>query len=137
MTQIHDFADWFKRRETAVEAWYEDGKGRFAFRVTVDGQAFVCAARSSSHNGNVSVMTRIPGEAQTIDALICLRIGDAIRVFDPVAVLAHGETDEPTEPGRRERGESWVEFPVSIGCRFDAWFDGDAEPSTFDDVAAF
>lgn len=137
MSQVKDFAEWFKARRTKVEAWYEDGVGKFAFRVTVDGQAFVCAARSSANDGRTSVMKRVAGKAQVNDALIALRIGDTIHVFDPVTVLGTGNTDDPHEDERKERGEEWVYFDVDLGCRFEEWFDGHAEPVRYADVDGF
>jgi len=134
MSQVKDFAEWFKARRTKVEAWYEDGVGKFAFRVTVDGQAFVCAARSSASHGRTSIMKRVAGKAQVNDALIALRIGDTIHVFDPVTVLAIGTTDDAHENERNERGEEWVYFDVDLGCRFDEWYDGYATPVRYADV---
>lgn len=137
MTQLKDFAEWFKARRTKVEKWYSDGVGKFAFRVTVDGQAFVCAARSSGpKGGKTSVMKRIAGKAQTTDALIALRLPGGIRVFDPVTVLGHGEPDEPKEKARKKRGEVWVTVDVDLSCPFDEWYDGNAEPARFADVDA-
>ena len=127
-SQIKDFAEWFKVRKTKVESWYSDGVGKFAFRVTVDGQAFVCAARSSASDGRTSIMKRVAGKAQVNDALIALRIGDSIRIFDPVTVLGHGNVDEPHEDDRKKRGEKWVYFDVDLGCRFREWYDGTAKP---------
>ena len=134
-SQIKDFAEWFKARRTKVEKWYSDGKGKFAFRVTVDGTTLICAARSSTSDGRTSIMNRVAGEAQTNDALIALRIGDSIRVFDPVTVLGHGNVDEPHEDDRKKRGEKWVYFDVDLGCRFDEWFDGHAKPVAYKEVA--
>lgn len=136
MSQVKDFAAWFKARRTKVEKWYSDGKGKFAFRVTVDGTTLICAARSSASDGRTSIMNRVAGEAQTNDALIALRIGDSIRVFDPVTVLGHGNVDEPHEDGRKKRGEKWVYFDVDLGCRFREWYDGTAKPVRYAEVDA-
>lgn len=138
MTLIDDFAEWFKARRTKVEAWYEDGKGKFAFRVTVDDTPLICAARSSfPENGRTSVMKRVAGTAQVNDALIALRLGDDMLVFDPVTVLYQGNTDDPHEDERKERGEEWVYFDVDLGCRFEEWFDGHATPVRYADVDDF
>lgn len=135
MTALQDFAEWFKARETKIEAWYSDGVGRFAFRVTVDDQAFVCAARSSPpKDGKTSIMARVAGKAQTSDALIALRLPGGIRVFDPVTVLDTGERDTPAQSDRRERDESWVAVDLSVACTFSEWYDGDAKPLRFADV---
>lgn len=132
---IADFADYFKTRRTKIEKWYTDGVGRFAFRVTVDGQAFVCATRTNPpKKGKTSIMARVAGKAQTQDALIALRLRDEIHVFDPVTVLGHGEADEPAEEDRKKRGEKWVHFPVSLGCTFEEWYDGAGEPLRYHDV---
>lgn len=133
---IEDFAAWFKARRTAVERWYSDSKGKFAFRVTVDGQTFVCAARSSAE-GRTSIMKRVAGKAQTSDALIALRIGDDIHVFDPVTVLDQGDVDDPHDDERKKRGEEWVYFDVDLGCRFEDWVDGHASPVRYADVGDF
>lgn len=137
MSLIKDFASWFKARRTKVEAWYADDSGKFAFRVTVDGTPFICTARSSMYDGRTSIMKRVAGTAQVNDALIALRVGDDIRVFDPVVVLYRGVDDDPTEDDRSNRGEEWVEFDVDLGCAFDDWFDGVAEPTRYEDVADF
>jgi len=131
---LGDFAEFFKSRRTKVERYYEDGVGRFAFRVTVEGQAFVCAARSNPpKKGKTSIMARVAGKAQTTDALILLRLRDDMYVFDPVTVLGRGEADEPVEEDRKKRGEKWVHFPVSLGCDFREWVDGTAEPVRYHD----
>lgn len=137
MTQLKDFAEWFKARKTKVESWYSDGVGRFAFKVTVDGQAFICAARSSGPtNGRTSIMKRIAGKAQVEDAFVALRLPDGIYVFDPVTVLGHGEVEEPKEKARKKRGEEWVSVDVGLSCDFREWYDGHAEPARFAEVDA-
>lgn len=135
MSAIDDFAEWFKTRKTPIERWYSDGVGKFAFRVTVDGQTFVCAARkSATSGGHTSIMNRVAGKAQTEDALIALRLRDGIYVYDPITLLGHGDTKEPVETDRKRRGEKWVHFPVSFGCEFREWYDGNAEPTRYADV---
>jgi hypothetical protein len=136
-SQIKDFAEWFKARRTKVEAWYDDDKGKLAFRVTVDGTPFVCAARSPSSSDRTSVMKRVAGTAQVNDGLIALRIGDTIHVFDPVTVLYQGNADDPHEDERKARGEEWVYFPVDLGCRFEDYVDGRDEPVRYADVDDF
>jgi hypothetical protein len=137
MSLIQDFASWFKARRTKIEAWYQDGTGKFAFRVTVDDTPLVCTARSSARDGRTSIMKRVAGTAQVNDALIALRVGDDIHVFDPVAVLYRGVDDDPSEDDRSKRGEEWIEFDVGLGCAFDDWFDGIDEPTRYEDVADF
>lgn len=138
MTLINDFAEWFKARRTKVEAWYNDGVGKFAFKVTVDGQAFVCAARSSSPTGGqTSIMKKVAGKAQVNDALILLRTPAGTHVFDPVTVLDQGEVDDPHEDERKERGEKWVHVDVNLACDFEAWYDGAASPARYADVNGF
>lgn len=134
---IEDFAEWFKTRRTNVEAWYDDPKGKFAFRVTVDGTPFICAARSPSSSERTSIMKRVAGTANVNDALIALRIGDDVHAFDPLTVLYQGQTDDPVEDERKERGEEWVYFPTSLGCRFEDWIDGRDEPVRYADVDDF
>lgn len=137
MSSLQDFADWFKARKTKIRAWYEDGVGRFAFKVVVDGQAFVCAARtSSSSTGETSVMKKVAGRAQTQDALIALRLADGTYVFDPVTVLGTGDCRAAKADERKERGEEWVYFDVSHGCGFEEWFDGYDSPAVYRDVMA-
>lgn len=139
MSVLHDFADWFKARKTTIKRWFEDGVGKWAFLVEVEGQAFVCCARKSRpSNGKTSIMKRVAGRAQTRDAFIVLRLpDDEMYVFDPVAVLAKGDFDEPRESKRKKRGEEWVEVPVSLACTFEEWYDGGGKPASFADVEAF
>lgn len=137
MTLIDDFAEYFKARRTSIEAWYEDDVGKYAFRVTVGGQTFVCAARSSASDGRTSIMKSVIKRTLANDALIALRIRDTVRVFDPVTVLEQGDDDDPHEDDRKERGEEWVEFDVSFGCRFEEWADGNATPVRYADVDGF
>ena len=135
MGALGDFAEWFKSRKVGIKKWYSDDVGRWAFRVEVDGTDFICAARSSSaSNGTTSIMKRVAGHAQTRDALIAIRLRDDIFVFDPVAVLADGTPDEVVDPDRRDRGETWVEVPLSLACSFRDWYDGTDAPSTYADV---
>ena len=139
MSVLHDFAEFFKVRKTPVKAWFEDGVGKWAFMVEVDGQKFVCCARKTRPNGGTSsIMKRVAGRAQTRDAYIALRLpDDRIHVFDPVAVLSEGRKDDVTEDERRERGEEWVEVPLNLAVDFEAWYDGGAEPATYADVSSF
>jgi hypothetical protein len=139
MSVLHDFAEFFKSRKVPVRTWYEDGVGKWAFRVTVEGQDFVCCARKSRPaNGTTSIMKRVAGRAQTSDAYIALRLpDDRIHVFDPVAVLSEARKDDVAEDDRRERGEEWVEVPTRLACDFEEWYDGHAEPATYHDVTAF
>jgi len=138
MTLINDFAEWFKARKTKIEAWYSDGVGKFAFRVTVDGQAFVCVARSSTPtDGRTSIMKKVAGKAQVNDALILLRTPAGKFVFDPVTVLDQGEVDDPHEDERKERGEEWIYADVDLACDFESWYDGGAKPVRYADVDGF
>jgi len=139
MSVLHDFAEFFKVRKTPVRSWFEDGVGKWAFLVDVKGQAFVCCARKSRPSGGTtSVMKRVAGRAQTRDAFIALRLpDDEIHVFDPVSVLAKGDFDQPHESDRKERGEEWVEMPLSLACTFEEWYDGRGEPVSFADVESF
>jgi len=132
---IHDLAEWFKSRKTRVTAWYEDGVGRYAFRVCVDGQDFVACARSSPPaDGRTSVMRRVCGKAQTTDAYVLLRTPEAMYVFDPVTVLAVGDPDDPHDDSRAKRGEAWVYVDVEYACTFEQWVDGYGKPTKFGDV---
>jgi len=138
MSVLADFAEFFKARRTKVEAWYEDDVGKWAFRVDVDGQAFVCAARKTPpKGGKTSIMKRVAGHAQTRDALIALRLRDGIYVFDPVAVLADGKPDDVAEDARKKRGEEWVEVPISLACTFEEWYDGSGEPVRYADFGKY
>lgn len=139
MSVLHDFAEWFKVRKTPVKRWFEDGVGKWAFLVEVEGQAFVCCARNSRPSGGkTSVMKRVAGRAQTREAYIALRLpDDGIYVFDPISVLAKGDVDEPREDERKERGEEWVEVPVSLATTFEEWYDAGTKPQVYADVDAF
>lgn len=136
---LGDFAEYFKVRETPILQYYEDGVGKWAFRVNVHDTDFVCAARSKYENAKgtrASCMNRVAGRAQVSDAFVCLRIRDDIYVFDPVSILAEGDVEDPHESDRASRGEKWVYFPVSIGVSFEDWVGG-SEPATFADVDQF
>lgn len=132
MSALSDFAEYFKARRVPVDAWYKDGVGRFAFRVEVEGQAFVCAARKTPpKDGTTSIMARVAGKAQTTDALILLRVRDRMLVFDPITVLGFGDADEPKDRKRRKRGEKWITVQTKLGCDFAEWCDGTAEPAYY------
>lgn len=139
MSALHDFAEFFKSRKTRIRTWYEDGVGKWAFRVVVDGQAFVCCARKvAPTGGKTSVMKRVAGRAQSSDAYVAVRLpDDDIHVFDPVAILAEGEPDDVVEDDRRERGEEWVTVPLSLSVRFGDWYDGIASPAEYTGVDSF
>lgn len=136
-SQIKDFAEWFKARRTTVEKWYRDDVGNYAFRVTVDGTTLICAARSAASDGRTSVMSKVAGAAQVNNALLCLRVGDTIHVFDPTTVLAHGDTSDPVEDSRKKRGEMWVYFDLGLSASFRDWYDGHAAPVEYAGVEDF
>lgn len=140
MSLIHDFAEYFKSRRVAVDRWYEDDVGKWAFRVSIAGDDFVCAAVSRTDvvggENVVSAMKTVPGRAQTRDAYVCLRVADEKYVFDPIAILAEGTEGKPHDDQRTERGEKWIYFPKSLGCELEAFVDGYAEPATFGDVTS-
>lgn len=139
MGVLDHFADFFKRRKVPIRAWFRDDVGRWAFRVDVDGQPFICAARKSApSDDSTSLMRRVAGYAQTRDALIAIMLpDDRVFVFDPVAVLAHGTADEVYDQDRVDRDERWIKVPLSIGCRFQDWYDGVDAPAAYEDVAAY
>lgn len=138
MSLIHDFAEYFKSRHVPIDRWYEDGVGKWAFRVTIGDDVFVCAAvsRTDVVGGDdvVSAMKRVPGRAQTRDAYVCLRVADERYVFDPIAILAEGTEGKPHDDQRTERGEKWIYFPKSLGVDFEYFVDGHASPPTYADV---
>jgi len=138
MSLLADFADFFKVRKTPIDTYYHDGVGKWGFRVTVDGQAFVCVARNTPpKGGETSIMKRVAGRAQTSDALIALRLRDSIYVFDPVTVLAEGKADDVVEQSRQNRDEEWVRIDIDYACTFEEWYDGGAEPVTYGAVDAY
>lgn len=137
MTLLDDFAEWFEDGGIPVEDWHTDAKGRIAFDVTVKNTPFVCSARSPSKDRETSVMKELAGIGQTKSALIALRLGDTVRVFDPVSILKHGSERDAHDSDRDDRGEDWVYFPKTLGCRFDDWYDGTAEPTEYHDVSKF
>ena len=138
MSLIHDFAEYFKSRHVAVEKWFEDDVGKWAFQVTVGGDRLVCAAvsRTDVVGGDdvVSAMKAVPGRAQTRDAYVCLRVADTPYVYDPIAILADGSEGKPHDDQRTERGEEWIYFPKSLGVDFEYFVDGHASPPTYADV---
>lgn len=138
MSLLHDFKEELKAKGVPVEAYYSDDVGRYAFRVTIDGERFVCVARTSKkYDDRLSIMSKVAGEAQTLDAKVLVRYRDERWVFDPVAILHAGEKDEPEVEARRERGEEWVEFPTEIGCDFADYVDGFASPMRVTELTAF
>jgi hypothetical protein len=123
-------ADWFKARETHIRAWYKDTGGKYAFRVIVDGQPFLVAAKKYLHGDQASFMKKLAERAADQDAYLLLFIkeGGHRVVFDPKRVLEFGTPPTPDESKRAKDGERWLDIPVDAAVDFQDWYDGTAEP---------
>jgi len=141
MTLLTQFKDWFVSKGvriiTDIDDPIDDNRTIGFVAGPVDDTEFACAALSSAEDGRVSVMVDIATEAAGRGALIALRIGDDVHVFDPRTVLNHGNHAPLKDEKRRERGEMWVYFDVGQGCRFDDWFDGHDDPDRYGDVTGY
>lgn len=127
---LQQAADWFKARETAIGAWYNDDRGRYAFRVTVDGQAFIVTAKKYLKAGDASFMRKkVVQRAIDTDALLVLFVaeGGYQYVFDPAAVMDYGEP--PGDDSQRaKQGEDWLDVSARFGVPFEDWFDDRQDP---------
>lgn len=128
MGLLSDTAEWFTSRKTPIQRWYKDDEGRYGFRVTVEGEAFVVAALSQRHKtGDISVMEKLVRRAEDTDAMLLLRIGDERRVYDPDTFRRKRKTGVINDE-RAKRGERWLHVPADWGVDFRAYVDGDAHP---------
>lgn len=129
-SMIDHAADFFKSRRTQIEAWYSDDKGRYAFRVTVQGQRFVTCAKKYVNHGRASFMKgKVLERARDQDALVLLFIAEGNRwlVFDPRHALVHGEPSGGKSK-RVKKGEDWLDVDTDCACSLEAFIDGHAEP---------
>jgi hypothetical protein len=132
-------ADWFKRRNTSIEAWYSDDGGRYAFRVSVDGQPFTVCAKKYLVDGTASFMaSKVVQRAIDRDALLLLFVQEGGRrlVFDPNTVQAQGVASTPDDSPRARRGEHWLDIPTDHAVDFDAWADGHQQPPAPSDIVS-
>jgi hypothetical protein len=128
---LSDAADYFKTRQTAIDAWYDDNRGRYAFRVTVHDQAFIVTAKQYLKAGDASFMhTKVAQRATDTDALLLLFVQDGgyRYVFHPKAVTEHGDAPDPDDSPRQRRGEDWIDINARFGVPFRDWADGRKTP---------
>jgi len=129
---LSDAAEYFKARNTPVERWYEDDRGRYAFTVTIDGQRFHVAAKQYLHDGRASFMEKLVERAIDTDAYLLLFTGGAggKLVFDPRYVHDAGEPSDPETSQRQRHTERWLELPTRGAVTFTAWYDNGATPTS-------
>lgn len=128
---LSEAADWFKARQTGIQSWYSDDRGRYAFRVTVDDQDFVVTAKKYLKAGDASFMaSKVVQRAIDRDALLVLFVKDGgyQYVFDPAAVKEYGEAPDPDESKRARDGEDWLDVTARFGVAFDDWYEGRSPP---------
>jgi len=132
MSILNDAADYFKRRETAVQRWYSDDVGRYAFRVTVHDRDMIVTAKKYLDGSVASFFAaKIVQRAIDTDALILLIVprGGYRLLFDPRTVKEVGE--ENTEKvERKRRGETWIDVRTDIAADLRDWVDGDDSPAS-------
>lgn len=129
MGLLADTAEWFKSRRTPIDRWYKDDQGRYAFRVSPNGETLYVSAVTQQHSGgHVSVMQKLIDRASDADADILLRVRDDFLVFDPAAFYARDDEDT-IRNDREKRGETWLRVPTEWGVSFEAYMDGHADPS--------
>jgi len=128
MGLLTDTAEWFKSRRTAIQAWYEDDEGRYAFKVAPEGETLYVSAVSQTHaDGEISAMRKLVERAKDADAMVLIRVRDDFLVFDPDAFTARNREGTIRED-RRRRGERWLRVPTDWGADFGAYMDGRDEP---------
>lgn len=128
MGALSDAAGWFKARKTPIEAWYDDAHGRYAFKVTVDAETFVVAAKDYLYRGNASFMNKVVLRANDRDAKLLLFVADGgyRYVFDPQTVIEDG--DDADGPRSSERGEAWIDVDAQAGVSLEDYADGRDTP---------
>lgn len=128
---LNQAADWFKARKTIVDAWYTDENGRYAFRVTVDGQPFIVGAKKYLDSGNASFMgKKVVQRAIDQEALLLLFVkSDGRRlVFDPRTVDQLGDHGSTARADRKARGEAWIDISIDAAVDFRDWYDHGDQP---------
>jgi len=128
MGALSEAAEWFKARQTAIEAWYDDAHGRYAFKVSVDGEPFVVAAKEYLYKGNASFMNKVVMRAYDYDAKLLLFVTDRSNpyVFDPQTVIEDGEGADG--PRTSNRGETWIDVDAKAGVPLEDYADGRDTP---------
>lgn len=128
MGALSNAAEWFKGRKTPIEAWYTDDHGRYAFKVSVDGETFIVAAKKYLYEGNASFMRKVVLRANDRDAKLLLFVSDRSNpyVFDPQTVAEDGT--DADGPRSSERGESWIDVGAKAGVALDDYVDGRDTP---------
>lgn len=138
MSLLTNAADWFKARDTRIEAWYDDDGGRYGFRVTVDDQPFIVVAKQYLNDGQASFFEgKVVQRGIDTDALILLFTANGKRlVFDPETVDAIGDHGMAEVATRKNRGERWVDVDADVSVSFEAWVDHGEEPPAPEDFGA-
>lgn len=133
---LSDAADWFKRRETVVQTWYDDDVGRYAFKVTVDGQPMIVTAKEYLNDGDASFFAdKVVQRAKDQDALILLFVFNSGKrlLFRPTTVQEVG-VHRTAEQKRQKRGEDWIDIDSDHAASFRGWYEGREEPDTARDI---
>ena len=128
MGLLSNTADWFKSRDTAIQRWYKDDEGRYAFRVDVDGDTFLVSAVSQTHqNGEISAMRKLVKRADDHDVMLLIRVRDDFLVFDPSTFTSRNR-EGTIRDDRKARGEQWLRVPKDWGTDFQRYLDGRETP---------
>lgn len=128
MGALSDAAGWFKARKTPIQAWYDDDHGRYAFKVTVDSEPFVVAAKKYLYAGNASFMDKVVLRANDYDAKLLLFVVDRSNpyVFNPQTVIEDGT--DADGPRSSNRGEAWTDVDAKAGVPLEDYVDGRDTP---------
>jgi len=129
MGLLQDTAEWFKSRRTRIVAWYEDGEGKYAFKVKPqpDEPLYVSAVSQTHKNGEISAMRKLVERAGDADAMLLIRVRDDFLVFDP-STFTSRDREGTIRDDRKARGERWLRVPKDWGADFGAYMDGRDEP---------
>lgn len=123
-------ADWFKARQTPIEAWLTDDGGRYAFVVEVNGQRLYVAAKKYLYDGRASFMSKLVERAADSQAYLLLFTEDDKRLlFDAEHCREYGVPSNPKQSKRAAKGEGWLEIPAEDAVDFRAWYDRGREPT--------
>lgn len=134
-------ADFFKRRETHIQAWFDDDRGRYAFLSAPEGadgyrtRLLVTAKKYLIQRGDTTFASfmerKVLERASDMDAKVVLFVAESDErlVFDPDAVLDHG-IPPGEQSKRRQKGENWLDIPKSWGCPLMDYMDRRSGPRT-------
>lgn len=134
-------ADFFKRRETHIQAWFDDDRGRYAFLTAPEGadgyrtRLVVTAKKYHVRRGDTAfasfMQRKVLERASDMDAKVVQFVADTDErlVFDPDAVLDHG-IPPGEESKRRQQGEDWVDIPKAWSVPLMDYMDRRGGPRT-------